>query len=117
MSEMELSLRLYRQGNEEAWRFVMFTDVGMENMDAIRDYTGKLLSGIDERSAKNLQDIEHTLSLSRIGIATVTALGVLGFSCTCARPTRCSRPISASRKSSVTSATALKPWCANARPR
>ena len=79
MSEMELSLRLYRQGNEEAWRFVMFTDVGMENMDAIRDYTGKLLSGIDERSAKNLQDIEHTLSLSRIGIATVTALGVLGF--------------------------------------
>ena len=79
MSEMELSLRLYRQGNEEAWRFVMFTDVGMENMDAIRDYTGKLLEGIDQRSAKNLQDIEHTLSLSRIGIATVTALGVLGF--------------------------------------
>ncbi|MDR0226157.1 MAG: CHASE3 domain-containing protein [Burkholderiaceae bacterium] len=79
MSEMELSLRLYRQGNEEAWRFVMFTDVGMENMDAIRDYTGKLLEGIDQRSAGNLRDIEHTLSLSRIGIATVTALGVLGF--------------------------------------
>jgi signal transduction histidine kinase len=57
----------------------MFTDVGMENMDAIRDYTGRLLEGIDQRSAKNLQDIEHTLSLSRIGIATVTALGVLGF--------------------------------------
>lgn len=79
MSEMELSLRLYRQGNEEAWRFVMFTDVGMENMDAIRDYTGKLLEGIDHRSEGNLRDIEHTLSLSRIGIATVTALGVLGF--------------------------------------
>ncbi len=79
MSEMELSLRLYRQGNEEAWRFVMFTDVGMENMDAIRDYTGRLLEGIDHRSAGNLRDIEHTLSLSRLGIATVTALGVLGF--------------------------------------
>ena len=79
MSEMELSLRLYRQGNNEAWRFVMFTDVGMENMDAIRGYSKTLLSGIDEQARSNLSDIEHTLSLSRIGIATVTALGILGF--------------------------------------
>ena len=65
MSEMDLSLRLYRQGNNEAWRFVMFTDVGMES--------------IDQQAKSNLSDIEQTLSLSRIGIATVTALGILGF--------------------------------------
>ena len=79
MSEMELSLKLYRQGNDEAWRFVMFTDVGMENMEAIRNYSKFLLESIDQQAKSNLSDIEQTLSLSRIGIATVTALGILGF--------------------------------------
>lgn len=79
-SEMELSLRLYRQGNDEAWRFVMFTDVGMENMDAIRGYAKATMDSIDKRVKSNLSDIEEqTLGLSRLGIATVTALGILGF--------------------------------------
>lgn len=78
-SEMELSLRLYRQGNNEAWRFVMFTDIGIENMDAIREHIKTLVDSIDQRAKANLADIEQTLSLSRIGIATVTALGILGF--------------------------------------
>ncbi|AIJ48774.1 histidine kinase [Comamonas testosteroni TK102] len=77
--EMELSLRLYRQGNDEAWRFVMFTDVGMENMDAIRGHIKTLMDSIDQRVKSNLADIEQTLGLSRLGIATVTALGILGF--------------------------------------
>ncbi|GGH59445.1 hypothetical protein GCM10010975_21110 [Comamonas phosphati] len=79
MNEMELSLRLYRQGNNEAWRFVMFTDLGMENMEAIRSYGKTLLEGVSEQASQNMRDIEHTLSLSRIGIATVTVLGILGF--------------------------------------
>ena len=79
MNEMDLSLRLYKQGNNEAWRFVMFTDAGMENMDAIRNYSKTLLENIDQQARSNLSDIEQTLSLSRIGIATVTALGILGF--------------------------------------
>lgn len=78
-SEMELSLRLYQQGNTEAWRFVMFTDVGVENMEAIRTHIQSLMRSIDQRVKSNLSDIEQTLGLSRLGIATVTALGILGF--------------------------------------
>lgn len=78
-SEMELSLRLYQQGNTEAWRFVMFTDVGVENMEAIRTHNQSLMRSIDQRVKSNLSDIEQTLGLSRLGIATVTALGILGF--------------------------------------
>lgn len=78
-SEMELSLRLYRQGNNEAWRFVMFTDVGIENMEAIRGHIQSLMQSIDQRIKSNLTDIEQTLALSRLGISTVTALGILGF--------------------------------------
>ena len=79
LSELELGLRLYKQGNEDASRFVISTDVGVENMENIRSYTQTLLNQIDQQAQQNLSDVEHTLTLSRIGIATVTALGVLGF--------------------------------------
>ena len=71
-SEMDLSLRLYRQGNEEAWRFVMFTDVGMENMDAIRSYSKVLLESIDKQAQINLSDIEQTLLISTTFCASST---------------------------------------------
>jgi signal transduction histidine kinase len=79
LSEMELSLRLYRQGNEEAWRFVLFTDLGKENMDAIRAYSRTLMESTTERSRISQSDIEQSLLLSRIGIATVTVIGLLAF--------------------------------------
>ncbi len=79
LSEMELSLRLYRQGNEEAWRFVMFTDLGKENMDAIRAYSRTLMESINERSRKSQSDIKQSLLLARIGIATVTVIGLVAF--------------------------------------
>ena len=37
------------------------------------------MDSIDQRVKSNLADIEQTLGLSRLGIATVTALGILGF--------------------------------------
>jgi CHASE3 domain sensor protein len=39
-AEMDLSLKLRKQGNEAAWKFVMLTDVGKEHMDAIREQSG-----------------------------------------------------------------------------
>ncbi len=79
LSEMDLSLRLRRQGNEDAWRFVMFTDVGRENMDAIRTHARALIEHSDQRAALNQGDILRSLALSRIGIATVAAIGLLAF--------------------------------------
>lgn len=79
LAEMELSLRLRRQGNEDAWKFVLFTDVGREHMDSIR----KLAHALIDRSGRKIQEsqgqIVQSLMLSRIGIATVTAIGLLAF--------------------------------------
>jgi len=79
LSEMDLSLRLRRQGNEDAWRFVMFTDVGRENMDAIRTHARALIEHSDHRAALSQADILRSLTLSRLGIATVAAIGLLAF--------------------------------------
>ncbi|MEG0052826.1 MAG: CHASE3 domain-containing protein [Comamonas sp.] len=78
-AEMELSLRLFREGNEEAWRFVMFTDMGKQNMDAIRSYTQQLMERSDARAEAKRSDVENALWLSRLGIATVTVIGLLAF--------------------------------------
>jgi len=80
LAEMELSLRLRRQGNEDAWKFILFTDVGKEHMESIRQQAHALI----DRSAQKVQESRHqilqSLMLSRIGIATVTAIGLLAFS-------------------------------------
>ena len=79
LAEMELSLRLRRQGNEDAWKFILHTDVGKEHMQAIRKHALELIARSDQRVGLGKQHIEQSLMLSRIGIATVTAIGLLAF--------------------------------------
>ena len=79
LAEMELSLRLRRQGNEDAWKFILHTDVGKENMEGIRKHTQELLARNEERVKEGQAQVEQSLMLSRIGIATVTAIGLLAF--------------------------------------
>lgn len=79
LAEMELSLRLRRQGNEDAWKFILHTDVGKEHMDAIRQHAQELIARSDKRLQQGREQIEQSLMLSRIGIATVAAIGLLAF--------------------------------------
>ncbi|CAM3866939.1 CHASE3 domain-containing protein [Paracidovorax anthurii] len=79
MSELDLSLRLRRQNNDDAWKFVLSTDVGKENMDAIRTLAARLIQRSADQSSRNTQEILHSLTLSRIGIATVVVIGLLAF--------------------------------------
>lgn len=79
LSEMELSLRLRRKGQDDAWKFVMSTDVGKENMDAIRQHATTLIERNKERVAQGQAEIARSLLLSRLGIAVVTAIGLLAF--------------------------------------
>lgn len=79
LAEMELSLRLRRQGNEDAWKFVLHTDMGRENMDEIRKHAHALIERSTQRIQAGQAQVIHSLMLSRIGIATVTAIGLFAF--------------------------------------
>ncbi|KQR60821.1 CHASE3 domain-containing protein [Acidovorax sp. Leaf160] len=79
MSELDLSLRLRRQNNDDAWKFVLSTDVGKENMDAIRTQASLLIERSAQRTAHSTQDILHSLLLSRVGIAAFAAIVLLAF--------------------------------------
>jgi len=79
LSEMDLSVRMRKQGNEDAWKFVLLTDVGKEHMDAIRDQSMALLAATSRRMDASQDQVRRSLQLSRIGIAAVAMAGLLAF--------------------------------------
>jgi signal transduction histidine kinase len=79
LAEMDLSVRMRKQGNEEAWKFVLLTDVGKEHMDAIRDQAGKLIESATDRMLGAQHQVQHTLLLARAGIALVALAALLAF--------------------------------------
>jgi signal transduction histidine kinase len=79
LAEMDLSVRMRKQGNEDAWKFVLMTDVGKEHMDAIREQSTKLIDAATARMEVSQVQVRRSLMLSRIGIAAVTMAGLLAF--------------------------------------
>ena len=78
-AEMELSVRMRKQGNEEAWKFALLTDVGKEHMDAIREQAIKLIDASASRMDESQVQVRRSLLLSRIGIAGFAMAGLLAF--------------------------------------
>ncbi|MDO9277329.1 MAG: CHASE3 domain-containing protein [Polaromonas sp.] len=78
-SENDLSVRMRKIGNDDAWKFMLTTDVGKQHMDAVRRYSQKLMdSSLSKMEAAHLQ-VNHSLLLSRIGIAAISLAGLLAF--------------------------------------
>ena len=79
LAELDLSLRMRRENKEEAWRFVLTTDVGMEQMEAIRVQTNKLAAASIRSMEQGQVQIRQTLLLSRIGVSILAIVGLLAF--------------------------------------
>ena len=79
LAEMDLSVRMRKQGNEDAWKFVLTTDVGKEHMDAIRTLSARLAASSISKMELGQAQIKKTLQLSRIGVATMALAGLMAF--------------------------------------
>ena len=79
LAELDLSIRMRREGKEEAWRFVLSTDVGQEHMQAIRAQTIKLAAASVRDMARSQAQIKKSLLLSRIGVSILAIVGLLAF--------------------------------------
>ena len=79
LAEMELSLLMRRQGNEDAWRFVLRTDVGMQDMEAVRQQAQTLI----DRSSADVKtgqiQVLRSLMTSRVGVALIAVIGLAAF--------------------------------------
>jgi signal transduction histidine kinase len=68
-----------KQGNEEAWKFVLLTDVGKEQMDAIREQASRLVHSATEGMVAAQDQVQRSLRLARGGIAIVTLAALIAF--------------------------------------
>lgn len=79
LAEMDLTVRMRKQGNEEAWKFVLMTDLGKEHMDAIRGHAGKLMQSATAGMLAAQEQVQRSLRLARLGIALVAGAALLAF--------------------------------------
>jgi signal transduction histidine kinase len=79
LAEMDLSVRMRKQGNEDAWKFVLMTDIGKEHMDSIRAQAGELIQNATTGMATAQGQVQQSLVLSRIGIAVVALAALVAF--------------------------------------
>ena len=79
LAEMALSVRMRQQGNEDAWKFVLMTDVGKKHMDAIRANASQLIGIVTTRIQASQAQVEQTLVFARLGIGSVTLVALLAF--------------------------------------
>lgn len=79
LTEMDLSVRMRKDGNEDAWKFVLLTDYGRERMDAIRGQAGNLVEGATQRIEEEQKQVRWALEFPRLGIALVAFAALLAF--------------------------------------
>lgn len=79
LAEMDMSVRMRKQGNEEAWKFVLLTDVGKEQMDAIRSQAGRLMQSATESMEAAQDRVEQSLRFARLGIGLVAVAALTAF--------------------------------------
>ncbi len=79
LSELALTVRLYDEGRSAAAMEIVLSDIGREKMQAIRMLSDELLRLESASVAQGRQDVYHTLLLSRIGIAALSALSLLAL--------------------------------------
>ncbi|MGL6110198.1 MAG: CHASE3 domain-containing protein [Rubrivivax sp.] len=79
LSELALTIQLHQQGREAATRDIVLSDIGKEQMESIRALSAELLAKETARVVAARSDIYGTLLLSRIGIAALSAIGLLAL--------------------------------------
>lgn len=79
LAELELTVRMRKDGNEDAWKYVMATDIGQFQMNEIRKYILELTDISEEKVILARSQIQTTLLISRIGIALFAMTGLLAF--------------------------------------
>jgi signal transduction histidine kinase len=79
IAEMDMSVRLRQDGKEDAWKFVITTDVGREEMDAIRTTASQLVIVSNKTLHEGQAQVLQSLRLARFGTAIVALAALIAF--------------------------------------
>ena len=79
LSQLALTIRLRQDGQREASESIVLSDIGREQMVAIRALSTELLQHEARKFAAGRADLYGTLTLARIGVAALSALSLLAL--------------------------------------
>ena len=79
LSALALAIDLHAQGKSDASRDLVFNGIGRETMEAIRALGDELLKQETTNVAESRAGVYHTLMLSRIGVACLSAISLLAL--------------------------------------
>jgi signal transduction histidine kinase len=79
LSELDETIKLFDTGKESAWRELVMTDIGREEMDLVRQLSEQLLARETAKVNAGRESVYQTLLLSRIGVSTMTVLSLLAL--------------------------------------
>jgi signal transduction histidine kinase len=79
IGEVAITIRLHDEGKEEAWRAMVLSNIGQQDMESVRAVATQLLTGETAKVATAREDVHNTLMLNRIGVAAMTAISFLAL--------------------------------------
>ncbi len=79
LAEMDLTVRTRKEGKEDTWKFVLLSDVGKEQMDAIREQAGRLIQSTGSRIDRSRDQVSASLLYARIGVALGALAALFAF--------------------------------------
>lgn len=79
LGEVAITIRLHEEGKEEAWRAMVLSNIGQQDMEAVRAVASRLLQGETLKVNTAREDVHNTLMLNRIGVAAMTAISFLAL--------------------------------------
>ncbi len=80
LAELEVTIKIRNVGGDnESWMQVLRTDLGREYMNATRDLALGMIETVNNRMKVTQLQIDHSLTISRIGVTLAALLFLLAF--------------------------------------
>ncbi len=79
LAELAETKRLHDEGKEQAWRELVLSNIGAEQMDAVRGFSAQLLSLETTKVNEGRKSVQQTLLLNRIGVTAMAAMSLLAL--------------------------------------
>lgn len=79
MSELAVTIRLHQDGKGRAAAEIVLSDIGKEQMDAIRTISTELLAHQTQQVAADRNDLDRTLGFNRVGVVLLSTLSLLAL--------------------------------------
>lgn len=91
LSELAVTIRMHEDGRGAAATEIVLSDIGKEQMDAIRTVSAELMERESRYLVANRQDLLQTLSVNRIGVVILSLISLLALYLVLRRPSALER--------------------------